>query len=158
MGRPRAFLILEDGSARSPEGIGVELTPVQGWAPFDSYSRKYAAREVWALRLGDQTVEFGRGRAALVRPAVVIPASEVARRHCRIMPGDESYFVQDLHSTGGIALNDTRVANRGEAIALRSGDYFFIGGYTDRRLVYLDERGARPAWAAPLFAAPAVEG
>lgn len=154
MGRPRAFLILEDGSARTPEGLGVELVQVQGWSPFDLYSRKHPAHEVWALRLGDQTVEFGRGRAALVRPAVVIPASEVARRHCRIMPGDESYFVQDLHSTGGIGLNETHAANRGEPIALRSGDYFFVGGYIDRRLLYLDERGPRPAWAAPLFSAP----
>ena len=46
---------------------------------------------------------------------------------------------------GGIGLNGTNRANGGAPVTLASGDWFSVGGYVDRRVVYFDERGSLPA-------------
>ncbi len=85
-------------------------------------------------------------------PAVCIPDGCVSRRHCQVVSQADGYAVQDLGSSGGIGLCETNRANAGTPVQLVSGDYFFVGGYVDRRVVYFDDRGPQlPAWASPLI-------
>jgi len=150
--RPRAVLVLCDRTSRALRPAEVEIVLVADWAPFDAYSRRYPALRAWAIRLEDRAISFGRSARLLTPPAVAVAAGEVSRRHCRVLPTDAGYAVQDLGSTGGIGLNDSNVTNRRVPVPLTSGDYFFLGGYVDRRVLYFDDRGlsTAPAWAAAL--------
>lgn len=62
------------------------------------------------------------GRAAEVD--FILSHPEVSRRHCRILREGESWFVEDLGSQRGTAVNGTRISGR---TALREGDQIQVG-------------------------------
>ena len=62
------------------------------------------------------------GRAAEVD--LILSHPEVSRRHCRILREGESWFVEDLGSQRGTAVNGTRISGR---TALREGDQIQVG-------------------------------
>jgi pSer/pThr/pTyr-binding forkhead associated (FHA) protein len=75
---------------------------------------------------------------------VVIPSSEVSRRHAEVVPGDVGYVLSDT-STNGIFVNGTRI----EAMqVLGRGDVFRIG--TEEFRFYADVLPTAPAVAAPV--------
>lgn len=79
---------------------------------------------------------------------VVIPSSEVSRRHAEVVPGDVGYVLSDT-STNGVFVNGTRI----EAMqVLGRGDVFRIGGEEFR--FYADVLA--PAAAAPGVSAAAA--
>ena len=62
------------------------------------------------------------GRAAEVD--LILSHPEVSRRHCRILREGESWFVEDLGSQRGTAVNGSRISGR---TALRPGDQIQVG-------------------------------
>jgi ABC transport system ATP-binding/permease protein len=62
------------------------------------------------------------GRAAEVD--LILSHPEVSRRHCRILREGESWFVEDLGSQRGTAVNGSRISGR---TALRQGDQIQVG-------------------------------
>jgi ABC transport system ATP-binding/permease protein len=62
------------------------------------------------------------GRAAEVD--LILSHPEVSRRHCRILREGESWFVEDLGSQRGTAVNGNRISGR---TALRQGDQIQVG-------------------------------
>jgi pSer/pThr/pTyr-binding forkhead associated (FHA) protein len=83
---------------------------------------------------------------------VVIPSSEVSRRHAEVVPGDVGYVLSDT-STNGVFVNGTRI----EAMqVLGRGDVMRIG--TEEFRFYADVLPTAPAVAspAPAYTAPAV--
>src|ERR1700736_5609095 len=62
------------------------------------------------------------GRAAEVD--LILSHPEVSRRHCRILWEEENWFVEDLGSQRGTAVNGTRISGR---TSLKSGDQIQIG-------------------------------
>jgi ABC transport system ATP-binding/permease protein len=62
------------------------------------------------------------GRAAEVD--LVLSHPEVSRRHCRILFEHETWFVEDLGSQRGTAVNGNRISGR---LALKAGDQIQIG-------------------------------
>jgi pSer/pThr/pTyr-binding forkhead associated (FHA) protein len=81
---------------------------------------------------------------------VVIPSSEVSRRHAEVVPGDVGYVLSDT-STNGVFVNGTRI----EAMqVLGRGDVFRIGGEEFR--FYADALQAAAA-SAPAPASAVVE-
>jgi diguanylate cyclase (GGDEF)-like protein len=69
--------------------------------------------------LGGNPLVVGRGEDCDIR----ISDHSVSRRHARIEPGDEGYFVADLQSTNGTFVNDVQTANT----TLKDGDYLRVG-------------------------------
>ena len=59
-------------------------------------------------------------------PAVELPLQDegISRRHCRIVPEGEHYYLEDLRSTNGTLLNGERVEER---VALKAGDRIYLG-------------------------------
>jgi pSer/pThr/pTyr-binding forkhead associated (FHA) protein len=110
---------------------------------------------------GGRIISLVDGREYLVPPAgltfgrdagcdVVIPSSEVSRRHAEVVPGDVGYVLSDT-STNGVFVNGTRI----EAMqVLGRGDVFRIGGEEFR--FYADVLQAAPEAVAPAAPAPAV--
>jgi ABC-type multidrug transport system ATPase subunit len=62
------------------------------------------------------------GRAAEVD--LILSHPEVSRRHCRILREGENWFVEDLGSQRGTAVNGSRISGR---TALRPGDQIQVG-------------------------------
>jgi ABC transport system ATP-binding/permease protein len=62
------------------------------------------------------------GRAAEVD--LILSHPEVSRRHCRILREDENWFIEDLGSQRGTAVNGSRISGR---TALRPGDQIQVG-------------------------------
>jgi pSer/pThr/pTyr-binding forkhead associated (FHA) protein len=65
------------------------------------------------------------GRAAEVD--LILGHPEVSRRHCRILWEGETWFVEDLGSQRGTAVNGNRISGR---TSLKSGDQIQIGPVT----------------------------
>ncbi len=65
------------------------------------------------------------GRAAEVD--LILAHPEVSRRHCRILFESESWFVEDLGSQRGTAVNGNRISGR---TSLKNGDQIQIGPVT----------------------------
>jgi len=65
------------------------------------------------------------GRAAEVD--LILAHPEVSRRHCRILFESESWFVEDLGSQRGTAVNGSRISGR---TPLKNGDQIQIGPVT----------------------------
>jgi pSer/pThr/pTyr-binding forkhead associated (FHA) protein len=150
--RHDAVLVLELRSDRIVRGVGIDLVEVDGWEPFDDYSRRYPARRVVALPLISLAVTLGRSERAMLAPCVVIGDTAVSRRHCAVAPSASGWTVTDLGSNGGLHVNASDAANGGRPVPLGAGDYFFVGGYTDRRISFYESGGPLPAWVRPLVA------
>lgn len=77
--------------------------------------------------LSDQTVVIGRGDDCDIK----LTDHSVSRRHARIEPRNEGYFVSDQNSTNGTFVNDKQIDN---ARLLRDGDYLRVGNCLYRYL------------------------
>ena len=73
-----------------------------------------------SFRLGSGAIKT-IGRAA--RADFILDRALVSRLHCRLTAGDENMEVQDLSSTNGTFVNDTRV----ECAKLTKGDRLRVG-------------------------------
>lgn len=80
---------------------------------------------------------------------VVVPSTEVSRRHAEIRPSPSGYLLSDT-STNGVFVNGQRVA---QSQTLGRGDVLRIGNEEFR--FYADVATAAPAPTAPATAAPA---
>jgi pSer/pThr/pTyr-binding forkhead associated (FHA) protein len=82
---------------------------------------------------------------------VVIPSSEVSRRHAEVVPGDVGYVLSDT-STNGVFVNGTRI----EAMqVLGRGDVLRIG--TEEFRFYADVLAVAPAQAPAVAAEPPLK-
>ncbi len=72
--------------------------------------------------------------------SIVLPFAEISRKHARVWQEEESTFLEDLGSTNGTFVNDTRLTGR---IALYDGDEIQIGD-AFRLLVASPEGLTRP--------------
>lgn len=70
--------------------------------------------------LGVNPLLLGRGDESDVR----IQDNSVSRRHARVEPATDGYFVVDLQSTNGTFVNDRQIET---AVRLRDGDYLRVG-------------------------------
>jgi membrane associated rhomboid family serine protease len=70
---------------------------------------------------GDQSIEIGK----LPEKLISLPGTMVSRNHCRLVPRDRGWVLEDLKSTNGIFINNTRVqrADLKAADVVRIGDY-----------------------------------
>jgi two-component system, cell cycle response regulator len=76
--------------------------------------------------LGDRAMVIGRGSDCDLR----INDHSVSRRHARIQPGADGYYVTDLQSTNGTFVNDTPALRT----RLEDGDYLRVGNCIYRYL------------------------
>ena len=72
--------------------------------------------------LTDRPLILGRGEDCDLR----IQDNSVSRRHARIEPTKDGYYVLDMQSTNGTFVNDVP-ANDGNAVLLQDADYLRIG-------------------------------
>ena len=72
--------------------------------------------------------------------SIVLPFAEISRKHARVWQEEESTFLEDLGSTNGTFVNDTRLTGR---VALYDGDEIQIGD-AFRLLVASPEGLTRP--------------
>jgi pSer/pThr/pTyr-binding forkhead associated (FHA) protein len=79
---------------------------------------------------------------------IVVPSTEVSRRHAMVTPGEGGYVLTDL-STNGVLVNGERVA---KTRTLGRGDVIRIGAEEFR--FYADVAPPPPAGGAPSVAAP----
>jgi pSer/pThr/pTyr-binding forkhead associated (FHA) protein len=86
----------------------------------------------------DAGVTFGRE----IGNDIVIPSTEVSRRHAQIAPGEGGYILTDL-STNGVLVNGARVSERQ---VLGRGDVINIGGEEFR---FYADKAKEPAASAP---------
>jgi len=77
--------------------------------------------------LGDRQLTIGRGEDCDIR----LHDHSVSRRHARIEPGPEGYFVFDQQSTNGTFVNDRQLDS---SLVLQDGDYLRIGNCIYRYL------------------------
>jgi ABC-type multidrug transport system ATPase subunit/pSer/pThr/pTyr-binding forkhead associated (FHA) protein len=87
------------------------------------------------------------GRAAEVD--LVLGHPEVSRRHCRILWEGQTWFVEDLGSQRGTAVNGNRISAR---TSLKSGDQIQIGPVTLLFGGAIDESSSGPDSANPIGA------
>jgi two-component system, cell cycle response regulator len=68
----------------------------------------------------DKQVTLGRD------PVVELPLADegISRRHCAVMPVDDHYVLEDLHSTNGTLLNGNKIEGRQR---LSPGDRIYLG-------------------------------
>ena len=85
------------------------------------------------------------GRAAEVD--LILSHPEVSRRHCRILREGESWFVEDLGSQRGTAVNGNRISGR---TALRPGDQIQVGPVLLALGVSHEESSTAPELVNPL--------
>ena len=85
------------------------------------------------------------GRAAEVD--LILSHPEVSRRHCRILREGESWFVEDLGSQRGTAVNGNRISGR---TALRPGDQIQVGPVLLALGVTHEESSTAPELVNPL--------
>jgi ABC transport system ATP-binding/permease protein len=85
------------------------------------------------------------GRAAEVD--LILSHPEVSRRHCRILWEGENWFVEDLGSQRGTAVNGTRISGR---TSLKSGDQIQIGPVVLAFGGATDESSPGPEPASPV--------
>jgi len=118
------------------------------------------------------SVEITVGRAS--SNAVMLKADGISRVHARIFPGDGKWGIEDLKSTNGVRVNNSKI----EQAWLEPGDTVAIGRVCYKYTLERDEKpaatptqidlgdyektvvmrpGARPAEAAAPSAAPAAE-
>jgi two-component system, cell cycle response regulator len=76
--------------------------------------------------LGEAQLVLGRGEDCEIR----ILDHSVSRRHARIEPGADGYYVVDLQSTNGTFVNDAPIAST----KLHDGDYLRVGNCIYRYL------------------------
>ena len=95
--------------------------------------------------------EFLRGENVVVGRAaevdLVLSHPEVSRRHCRILLEGETWFVEDLGSQRGTAVNGNRISGR---TTLKSGDQIQIGPITMVFGVGADESSGAVELASPI--------
>ncbi len=77
--------------------------------------------------LADKTLALGRGEDCDIR----IQDNSVSRRHAKIEPSADGYYVHDLQSTNGTFVNDRQLDN---SWLLQDGDYVRIGNCIYRYL------------------------
>ncbi|WP_439624432.1 diguanylate cyclase [Gemmata sp.] len=77
--------------------------------------------------LSERTLMLGRGEDCDIR----LQDHSVSRRHARIEPTAEGYFVHDQHSTNGTFVNDRQLES---AWLLQDGDYLRVGNCIYRYL------------------------
>ena len=85
------------------------------------------------------------GRAAEVD--LILSHPEVSRRHCRILREGENWFVEDLGSQRGTAVNGNRISGR---TALRPGDQIQVGPVLLALAVSHEESSTAPELVTPL--------
>ena len=85
------------------------------------------------------------GRAAEVD--LILSHPEVSRRHCRILREGESWFVEDLGSQRGTAVNGNRISGR---TALKPGDQIQVGPVLLALGVSHEESSTAPELVNPL--------
>jgi membrane associated rhomboid family serine protease len=95
----------------------------------------------WLLG-GHGAIELGK----LSDKAIVLPGRKVSRSHCRLIPTETGWQIEDQNSTNGLYVNGVRLARHD----LSDGDLIQIGEYSLR---YLDT--SLPAAAAVLEDSPA---
>ncbi len=95
--------------------------------------------------------EFLRGENVVVGRAaevdLVLSHPEVSRRHCRILLEGETWFVEDLGSQRGTAVNGNRISGR---TTLKSGDQIQIGPITMVFGVGAEESSGAVELASPI--------
>jgi ABC-type multidrug transport system ATPase subunit len=95
--------------------------------------------------------EFLRGENVVVGRAaevdLVLSHPEVSRRHCRILLEGETWFVEDLGSQRGTAVNGNRISGR---TTLKSGDQIQIGPITMIFGVGAEESSGAVELASPI--------
>ena len=77
--------------------------------------------------LSDRTLVIGRGDDCDIK----LPDHSVSRRHARIEPTNEGYYVSDQNSTNGTFVNDKQID---EPRLLQDGDYLRVGNCLYRYL------------------------
>ena len=77
--------------------------------------------------LGEKNLALGRGEDCDIR----LQDHSVSRRHARIEPTPDGYFVYDLQSTNGTFVNDKQLSN---SWLLQDGDYLRVGNCIYRYL------------------------
>ena len=85
------------------------------------------------------------GRAAEVD--LILSHPEVSRRHCRILREGENWFVEDLGSQRGTAVNGNRISGR---TALRPGDQIQVGPVLLALALSHEESSTAPELVTPL--------
>ena len=85
------------------------------------------------------------GRAAEVD--LILSHPEVSRRHCRILREGENWFVEDLGSQRGTAVNGNRISGR---TALRPGDQIQVGPVLLALVLSHEESSTAPELVTPL--------
>jgi diguanylate cyclase (GGDEF)-like protein len=77
--------------------------------------------------LGERCLMLGRGEDCDIR----VPDHSVSRRHAKIEPSGEGYFVNDQQSTNGTFVNDCQLES---SCLLKDGDYLRVGNCIYRYL------------------------
>ena len=93
-----------------------------------------SADSQWLLG-GHGPIELGK----LSDKSIVLPGRKVSRSHCRLIPTETGWQIEDQNSTNGLFVNGVRAARHD----LSDGDLIQIGEYSLR---YLDE--SRPVAAS----------
>lgn len=93
------------------------------------------------------------GRAADVD--LVLNHPEVSRRHCRVLREGDGWFIEDLESRRGTAVNGNRLSSR---VALQPGDQVRIGPVTLAFGVSSEEHSAILDAAHPVLGAVRYQG
>jgi len=86
----------------------------------------------------DGVVEIGRG----IGPEIWIEDKQASRTHCRILPENDRWMIEDVTSTNGTFINGQRITRQ----PLRDGEVIYIG---DTKIVFhleelQDDRPSRP--------------
>ena len=83
---------------------------------------------------GRQAINVGKSTDANLR----LRAASVSRLHCRLIPADQGWRVEDQNSTNGLFVNGRRIKDHN----LLNGDLLRIGEF---ELRYLSQPGSKPA-------------
>jgi hypothetical protein len=75
---------------------------------------------VFLLKQG-RRISLGRDKENDIKLADI----EASRRHAEVFPGPEGFYVRDLESSNGVAVNQAKIAN---PYLLTHGDHIQIGG------------------------------
>lgn len=86
-------------------------------------------RLLWTTETGAIKAAMLSGQALVIGRAticdVVLPDPKVSRRHCRVWRENGDCWVEDLGSTAGTSVGDSRIERR----MLRDGDTLLVAGH-----------------------------